>query len=254
MKLSEVKGFNGSEILFFVKFTKNEFVDTLVAGNLYMNPVKYFIELEEKSKERGQGDKLEGANIIKNVSLTFYEYGTDNVVLDGLEGTTIIERNHVYDKAPVFCMTAFTSKDFKIIDESDTSYTVDFDMTEEDKDIIKKTFGEKAVILNAVKFIDILDKHTLDNSVDYTAGLVNYYDYNTNEEKRIANYGKTHSTTIFNKDDFFKIQREFRIILPYVSSEDAYIFHIDNFNEIMPYVSDTSDLFNSFRMEILKKK
>lgn len=53
----------------FVKFTKEEYVNDILDGNLYMNNFKYFIDLEKKKRIKGQGDKFEAAFVTRAVDL-----------------------------------------------------------------------------------------------------------------------------------------------------------------------------------------
>lgn len=113
MKLSKVKGYE-SEILLFTKFTQEKYVKNLISGQLFMNNIKYFIDLENETKVKGQGDKYEASNVLSNVTFKMMLQGTDVLIGEGT-AEQLIERNHVFDNIPIFCFTAFGSNDFKIV-------------------------------------------------------------------------------------------------------------------------------------------
>ncbi|OMD66201.1 hypothetical protein [Paenibacillus odorifer] len=251
MKLSEIQGFDSKEILFMVKFTQERFVESLVNGNLYMNPIKYFVELEEKTKIKGQGDKFEGANVIRDFNFTLYKHGTKEKVGEGYSDL-LVERNHYYDDLPIFCITAFTPQDFKVVNETDEILSLVFDLDEQDKSVMEETFGEKAIVINAAEFMNSVDAHMINNNLAYSARLVDYFDYSVNHEARIRDYGKSVSS-LFVKDDFFKHQREYRIALLDQRKDEGFNLKIDNFNIKMPLVLETKDFFENFGLDVRKR-
>ncbi|QHQ56270.1 hypothetical protein [Bacillus velezensis] len=64
----------------FVKFTKDEYVNDILDGKLYMKNFKHFIDLEKKEKIKGQGDKFEAAFVTRAVDLRIIDLRTKKVI------------------------------------------------------------------------------------------------------------------------------------------------------------------------------
>lgn len=110
-RLNSVKGFE--DVSMMVKFLDNKYVEDLLNGKLYMNNFKYFIELEERLKKKGQGDKLEGAFVINTNNHTMLDKSTGTKT--SLKGKgQFVYRNEFVNEILLFCLTHFTSNDFLI--------------------------------------------------------------------------------------------------------------------------------------------
>jgi hypothetical protein len=72
MRLNELEAMQDKQVHMFVKFTSQGHVEDLLNGNLYMQPLKKFIEQEEREQVRGQGDRHEGAVVgrVENATYT----------------------------------------------------------------------------------------------------------------------------------------------------------------------------------------
>ncbi|MGC8229354.1 hypothetical protein ACP2W0_10150 [Pseudobacillus badius] len=80
MKLSEIPKYKDRTFA-FLKFTS--FYESLQAGNIYMNSLKYYIDLEKESGVRGVGDALEAAHVFKDLTFEMRNQETDEVVFTG---------------------------------------------------------------------------------------------------------------------------------------------------------------------------
>ncbi|MEQ7054026.1 hypothetical protein ABN764_25670 [Paenibacillaceae sp. P-4] len=258
MKLCRAKGFE-SEILLLTKFTQEKYVKSIVNGQLFMNNIKYFVDLENQTKVKGQGDRYEAANILSNVTFKMYLQGTDTLIGEGTAGQ-IIERNHVFDNIPIFCFTAFDSSDFKIIDETENSYKVVFDIASHEVDKMIADFGTKAILINPVSFINKVDEAFRKKGIEYQADKVKYEDLSVNRVEKIESYRVPTTTPLFTKDIYFKYQREFRIVLLNHRVEKSYIAEIGRLDEKRGlgdtafHVMDTIEFFQNTLLDVVKRK
>ncbi|SDM15319.1 hypothetical protein SAMN05428961_11084 [Paenibacillus sp. OK060] len=237
--------------LMLVKFTQPEFMDSIANGQLYMNNIDYFVELENKTKVKGQGDKFDGANVIRHTKFKLIDSETKEVVLEGIS-PEVIQRDYAISKIPVYCMTAFKGNDFAVVDETSDSYIAKLDISEDVKELMLSTFGSKAVIINPFCFIKSVQKHFDDKQIDFYAQLVEYSDFNLNLEERMLNYQNRNITSIFTKDLFFEHQREFRIALYNTAIEEPLVINLSTFEDSLVSCTDTLSLFNDFEIEIPK--
>jgi hypothetical protein len=249
-KFSEVKEFE-SEILMLVKFTKEEYIQSLLDGNLYMNNIKYFIDLENQTKVRGQGDKLEASNVINDVHLKFYKEGTDELLAEATS-SRLVERNHFFDNIPIFCITSFDSKDFQIVEETEYSYKVKFAINEKEMKHMKESFGEKAIFINPAVFLNRVENNFTEKGFEFDARKVNYENLDINDSKRLEHFNGTSIIPLFIKDIFFESQREFRIAIFNNPTESVLVPNIGDLSDIS-YVMDTEDLFNYTMLEVKKR-
>lgn len=220
MRLNELDVMQDKQVYYFVKFTKPEYVQDLLDGNLFMQPLKSFIEQEEREQVRGQGDRLEGAAVGQVENLSVVDNRTGEVVAEfGKKG--IVFRHPDAGYVPVFCFTAFTKDDFEVVNTNEEYAYVKLSLTEEDKQKIIDNFGESAVILpndfpNLVA-ATIPDEHygqiTGVRYVDYSAGVM--------YKEQVEQFIEGNIGLAFWKEDFFKYQREFRLAFSTMPTDKA---------------------------------
>ncbi|SIS52142.1 hypothetical protein [Salimicrobium flavidum] len=90
----------------FILNDEGEHADDLLNGNLFMKNLKYFIDLEKNTGEKGRGDKREAAHVIRSQHVKVIDPKTEKVIATANEGE-IIERYTNAPKVPVFCFTLF---------------------------------------------------------------------------------------------------------------------------------------------------
>ncbi|QCT02103.1 hypothetical protein E6C60_1387 [Paenibacillus algicola] len=220
MRLNKLEVMQDKQVYYFVKFTKPEFVQDLLDGNLYMQPLKNFIEQEEREQVRGQGDRLEGAAVGQVENLSIVDNRTGEVVAE-LGKKDIILRHPDAGYIPVFCFTAFTKDDFEIVQADEEYAYVKLSLPEEDKQKIIENFGKSAVILpNDFPHLvaaTIQDEHygqiTAVRYVDYSAGIM--------YQEQLEQFIDGHIGLAFWKDVFFKFQREFRLAFSTMPTDKA---------------------------------
>ncbi|PJN48799.1 hypothetical protein PAEAM_56610 [Paenibacillus sp. GM1FR] len=250
MKVSDIEGFVDG-IIQFVKFTQPEFMDSIAKGQLYMNNIDYFVELENRTKLKGQGDRYDGGNVIREIDFKLLDDDTQEVILEGITPEAII-RDYSFSRIPIYCMTALKGSDFIVVDESTKSYIVKPHFTEEVKELMLSSFGSKAVIIDSFPFQESVENHFRTNNISYDARLVNYTDFNLNGAERLLNYQYRNIESIFTKDLFFEHQKEFRIALDEIETEEPIVINIENFDQSSILCMDTYAFFDEFVIEVLK--
>ncbi|MFC0907035.1 hypothetical protein ACFHWD_20465 [Clostridium sp. MT-14] len=247
-KLSYLKGLEDC-YLFLVKFTKQKYVNDILDGKLYMNNLKYFIELENKTHIKGQGDRFEAGNVMNNVTMRLYKSGTKKLI-SKIPIKRVTMRYNFYEKIPVFCLTVFGTNDFDIFEETNKSCKIKLNINDTDKNNIINNFGEKAVIIRLDKFIDKIEKYNGNNSNSLIYGKVHYEDYNVNSINRYKNYANDSLEVLFTKDIYFSPQREFRIISGNNYTNDYFVANIGTLRDGGAYVLDTDEFLNRLEFEL----
>jgi hypothetical protein len=209
-KLSEIERYKN--VRFFVKFTNPEFVDSLLDGNLYMNTLGYFIDLEKETKIKGQGDQYEGAHVfgLQNIKLIDNE---TNTVIGTAKGGMVQERYKGTRDIPIFCFTLFSAKDFKVIEEGDGTVSFTLSIGDEETQKIIENFGSKVILLPG-DFLEILVEDAEEQGCDYFLKSVSYVDYSIGiDSKRKEAFEDKSSEIVCWKDYFFNYQREVRFTI-----------------------------------------
>lgn len=196
---------------YLLKFLEKEnYVNDLLDGKLYMNTLKYFKEKENLDKARA--DKFETIFSHKQQKFDFINingiYFTNAQIQEG-SITSISQR---FDLCNIFCLFASWEK------------TIDEKILIDEKN---KTFGEYCIcITNVQEFLNRVIKVIEKENIECSFMNVNYinkdenYEINTNEVP-------------FTKFDDFKYQNEFRIAIDIKKNIDkAYILEIGDIRDI----------------------
>jgi len=237
VRMSEFEG--AEEVSMFVKFVKEKHLDDLLSGKLYMNNIKYFIDLERKEKVKGMGDKREAGFVIKPDKMYFLNTETNNVIGKPVNVNAEIIRRHEHSpKVPVFCFTKFSAKDFVYYKENEECITFKLDIGEDSKRMFE--FGDKAVILAPgfrEKVIEASKKHN--KAVKMKE--VEYHSFDKVDTEKEELFEQESPEMFFWKSDEFSYQRETRLILPYHFVESQYTFEIGSLKDST--VISTEDFF-----------
>ncbi|GGA14901.1 hypothetical protein GCM10008018_69720 [Paenibacillus marchantiophytorum] len=200
--------------LFFLKFGQKDNLESLQSGKLYMKNFNYFINLEEETGIRGQGDRDETEFSLKIESFTLRKIETDEVFLSGTA-----ERTKLFSKEdgtkPVFCMAYFTLSDLEIVNQTDDYVESVVKFSEE----MKVTFGESVLLISAGDFINHVETTLQAKGIEIGHGKANYVDFSTTLTDRISSHFNQEVTRFFWKDTFFNYQKEYRIVLPDIDVE-----------------------------------
>lgn len=215
-----------ADFALLVKTSKLKYLESIQNGKLYMNNLKYYVELEKTTREQGIGDIQEASYInIRKHKLFIQVEGEERkeVPIDPAPGI-IYNEEALYH--PVFCMM------FKLIDlqkENETQSVGQFQLSQEEladfidnnKDIGVLIITDVGEFLNrvqiATKKIGIAGKH----------GAIKY------RNKRIPNIvdGEIQLDDSFTKDLRFQKQSEFRIEL-FTHIEEHMILDIGDIHDI----------------------
>lgn len=228
---------------FLLKFIKPEYEDSFVEGKLYMNTLKYFIDLEKESGIRGVGDAYEASAVYSDLKASLINPDTREVLVDG----KIAKLNfHSIERVntPVFCMFAVDKDVLKVVSaDKDYVYTIAHLEKSELEQLIKD-FGNNMYVLDAFEFASRVKRKCEDLNILCKMNKVEYHDFSKNYESRIRKYQDLESVNVcFIKDDFFKCQNEYRILLDNVYSETPYVLDIGDISDIATKFKIT-DFFN----------
>lgn len=206
----ELKEFFGDRPLFYIKFTsREEWAKDLLDGNIFMNKVQYYRDLESKSGVKGQGDIKELKANIVDVEL---QLKNDEMNICIPMQSKNLEFEYEDDKnKPVFCITGLTIDDMIINSYNESSVNVSLPYGEDDIELLKSEFGEFVVILNPNKFenairktLDLGDKGWIFNKVRYRG---------KNALDRIESFSEESPERFLYKDTPFSHQKEYRLVI-----------------------------------------
>ncbi|MGG0176445.1 hypothetical protein [Gottfriedia acidiceleris] len=246
-RLSEVPKYK-EDIISFFKFTKH--IDSLVQGNLYMNNLKCYIDMEKESGVKGVGDLLEASQVYSNVDIRMYNNETGELALSGMRGNINFRVDGI-EKTPVYCLFALTSDKLKIVEETEDSYITKMDFSADEIDKMVNEFGESVVLINAKQFIERVMNVFDEKGYGYKLDLVKYDDYSVNSSKRIESYMKNNNEIFFWKDKFFENQNEYRVVITNLETDEPITVNIGDISDITE-VYNAREVFNGFKIHFKK--
>lgn len=245
---------NGIDYKVFLKFGKKENLEKLQTGNIYMKEAKYFRELETMSGMVGMGDKYDSCTVQRDVPIWINGVKIPNA--DWFVGTNTMD-----EKTPIFCCTCLKEKDF-IYDSLKKEYVVDSTIFNIEK--LKKNFGEFVLVIPYPEFfVGRINKYCKMNDLDFRFKEVTYVDYNDKDKSWLQEYKNDLSHFFIKEKSKFMEQKEFRMLLANVFTEeqkDYYCMNIpegfEDFTMILPtekvvtisYVKDGVDEENGDMM------
>lgn len=219
-RLSDIEEYK--DIIFLCKFVDPQFLDSLLDGNLYMNTLGHFIEQEEKTKIRGQGDKYEGAHVFEVQNVQLIDPKTGAVIATSKNGM-FQERYEGVRDIPVFCFTKFTAEDFKVLEKGEGTVSIMLDIDEEEKDKFLENFGSKVVMLPG-GFINMIEEDALKQEHEFTIRSIKYEEYKVVSKERKKAFEEKSVEIITWKDKFFEYQREMRFAILDNPTKEPMIF------------------------------
>lgn len=248
-RLNEIDKYK--DVKFFVKFVNQEYLDMLLDGDLYMNTLGHFIEQEERTNIRGQGDKYEGAHVYDVYNVRIIDSSNNQIVATAGEGT-FKERYKSVKEIPIFCYTMFSAKDFKVIEEKRDSVSFVLDIDINDKNKILKNFGDKAVLLPS-NFIDLIREKADDLNLEYVISPVKYIDFSYISSDRKKQFEEGSVEMITWKEKHFDYQREMRFAILNRHTRSQQGFKMKSIRK-QSGVMDTKKFLNDYYIEIKFKK
>ncbi|MED4034290.1 hypothetical protein [Priestia megaterium] len=246
MKFNEIKGFE-DRMLFICKFTKSEYVQDFLDGNLYMNNFKQFVEQEKRTEYKGQGDSYEGSyiNIMEAVDIYI-----DDVYVASAEKTELSVSNDYISKIPLFSMCQLTSRDFEIITKQEESIIIQLSLTREEINRIKEDFKCDKVIftMDYAEFKRRLTNAAKELKTELWSNPIQYIDFSWNKE-RYKRFEDGNLDSLFTKHKSLEYQREFRFVLPQMPVDQYYRFKVGDLSDMFT-VANIDDFLSGIKIQV----
>lgn len=228
----------------FLKFAKEKWIfESFREGNLYMNTIDYYRKLEEETKKRGMGDKDEGALILTQLDISLFDYETGNFVLSGFAGKSALRSKEDTEKH-AFCLGYLDFNNLEITEEGSNYIRTKTFFTEELKQEFKENFGEHVLMFSCGNFIENIRKTFERENILWAADKIKYSDFSINYIDRIESYMNGGSDRFFWKDNYFKNQQEYRIVVVNRDSNEPLQINIGDMSNYS-HLTTSDELFGT---------
>lgn len=214
------------ELTVFIKITRDIYVPDFQSGKLYMNNLKYYVDLEKETQKRGIGDIREAslANIYKH-ELFIQVNGEERRKIPIGPAPGIIYDNEALFH-PVFCSIG---KVFVLDKINDKQYVGEISLKREEiEDFIDGTNSYKAIVVfNVIEFLERIYATAYKLKIAGKHGFIKYRDI------KFPNVidGKWILDDTFTKDIRFKNQSEFRMEL-FTHAEQAFVLDVGDLHDV----------------------
>lgn len=227
--------------IMFMKFSKNiEHLKMLQSGSLYMNNLKYYVELEEKNGVPGMGDKLEAMNVMNEVNLSFYIPGTDRLIRQATAKTTSLRYQDALYK-PVFCLFSITIDMLEVIEETESFVSLKLNFSKEQLAEMEKEFGKHVLLISRNALHERIEKSFKEREYEWQGKPAEYLDYTLNHMNVFQAYANRSTDLFFYKNKKFEHQKEYRIVIFNKDEEEAITEKIDTLEDVS-YLTTTDSL------------
>lgn len=233
--------------LVFLKFSKEKWIlESMQKGNLYLNTLKYFVDLEKK-EAKGIADNYEAGLYLNSMNFI------GKNISDGTEVFRATGECTIYNNADlrkhILCMTGLYLNNFSITEKQDGTLNAKINFTDKEKEKIIDKLGKYVLVAYAKDLKENITSNFKKDNIYYACGNAIYDDYSVNGLTRILDYTNDNNEKFFYKDNLFKYQKEYRFT---VLNQDSYKPFIKTINDMSKYASilETKDLFNNFELEI----
>ncbi|MFE6136583.1 hypothetical protein CN467_02980 [Bacillus cereus] len=237
-----------------IKFFEPEHAQMFLDGNLYFKNTGYFIDLEKKHGNKGIGDKHEGS------FFRHFDPATQEIRI-GIEGGQMHKMNvkkafftERYVETRQFQLTCFTGiaeeEDMEQVDEN----------TKKIKDeiiarLIKEFPGRIPVLITDEKaFFDRLDNALKEKNIHACHGRVKYFDEHVESPLKEEDYRKDITQAFFYKKNFFKSQKEYRIITSHPVEGDSLTVNLGDLNECVISLENIDNLKHLTLQKVKKEE
>ncbi|WP_432702417.1 hypothetical protein [Lysinibacillus sphaericus] len=194
--------------IILAKISSLRYLKDIQAGKLYMNNLKFYVDLEKNSGKQGIGDLLEASLInIKRHKLFIEIDGEEKKEIPiGPPPGIIYDTNALYH--PVFCLMI---KEIDLQNVDINQWQGNFQISEEEVEDFADNTNEVGalVIFDVLEFLNRIKLATNAMNIEANIGRVRYRDKRLPE---LSDQGLVLDNT-FTKDLRFKKQSEFRIEL-----------------------------------------
>lgn len=211
---------------YLIKFGDKKWIKKLQNGEIFMQPIKYYRDLEEKQLKRGQGDKHEVMlySTMQDGTISLFGSNKKSQILSA----TI--KHSGDEKYLTACFYNIDDERLTIREPTTSNYKL-LKFTEEEKKEFSE-WGDTALIIDKEKFIDRLNLYLVPNKIKGICNKVKYYNPNNIDKDCINAHTKLLDSRFLWKEYFFINQNEFRIILNQISDYGKVIANIGNINDI----------------------
>ncbi|MGN9169482.1 hypothetical protein ACTNAS_15820 [Paenibacillus polymyxa] len=225
-----------NKAMFLIKFGQKEHLESLQKGNLYLNNLDYFIQMEKRNNKKGRGDKSEASLILTDVALKFINHDSNELSFTLDSAKTSLRMDEVLAK-PVFCMMWIGIEDFEVIkeDEDEVEAKLSFD-AEQQKEMVSE-FGDYALVIDAGRFMEALETTLNQMKLRFATGKVDYINYSTNKNEHLLELMENDLAVYFKKDHSLSYQKEFRAVILNKDIEEPLTINIGDmtsFSGILP--------------------
>lgn len=236
-------------ILFFLKFGCRKKLEDLQKGTLYMKNFKFYKDLEKRDKQKGKGDITEASQFLSGVNFKLIDKDTNNIFVVGKARSGLIE-NKDDELKPVFCLYSIDTNSLTNVQKNNDIITGDLVFSKEDKELILKKLGESVLIISPYHFVNILKSRFKENDLEYGSGKVKYDDFNINNYERLLDYIDAKNRRFFWKNNDFKYQKEYRIVVLNRNVDDHMIINIDDMSDYSKIMTAEKLLGGKFQIQI----
>lgn len=200
---------NNLKLFSFVKFGQFDHIKTFQEkGKIYMNTVKYFKKLEDDCQRK---DKYEGIEKLDQINWIKIKIDENTYIESSKKNNTLISGQYHRESnshlGNLFCLTAITDQ---LIEKSNK-------LSSE----LKKFGDTMLIIFDTTSFLTRLKKKLEEINLNYSYGLVTYYDRKTFSGE----------LNIFHKSIDFEHQSEWRLNIETIK-EEPFEFEIGNIEDI----------------------
>jgi hypothetical protein len=203
---------NNVGIYLLIKFFEKErYADQFMAGELYLNTLSYFKEIEKKCADDARSDSTEAVSMWwqpDDVSMKLHAPGVGEIEITSKDLAAPVSMAYTYfDAVNVYCLYAVQTRGFVMADgKFICSETEALEIRQQWKiDARCSKFGKFAVITPVGPFLDALRKALKSQGYRFGHGMVDYYDdtvfHGTIPVEKVA----------FSKQKRFGYQQEFRL-------------------------------------------
>jgi hypothetical protein len=238
------------DISYLIKFGEVKYAGSFLGGSLHFGTAKGYRALEDKQKNRGQGDKME--NGLRIWTTNMWVISHDNSKMAHFQGNSVVNAFfEPSDNTPVFCLFCCLTSDCK----TDSKGQLRIVLPNEVQKDIKEHFlsADTAILIQNPKqyiadVVDSIGTRCIHDIVRYfqvdgyetdqgmraiDMGLIKYMAQGVTDEHTTIPKGQPISFSanfsyraLFCKDKFFSNEREYRFVLPDIDINEPQNFTI----------------------------
>ncbi|MBH0358163.1 hypothetical protein U9R71_21145 [Bacillus toyonensis] len=235
-----------------IKFFRPEHVQMFLDGNLYFRNTGYFIDLEETLGEKGIGDKYEGSFfrvLNPEKHLMYIELKNGKKIKMNFDRGYTTERYEAAREFQLTCFTRIPEEDMECVDEG----------VEKIKDEVitnlAKEFPDRIPVLitNEIEFFDRVSTALREKGVHALHSHVKYFDEHIGSPLKEEDYEKDITQAFFYKRNFFKEQKEYRIITSHPVEGDSLTVNLGDLSNCVASL-EKFDTLKDLKLGALKKE